>query len=182
MPCKMREPPYDVTEPIMDWTEFNRDRWAELDPDLRLEAAEKLREVIEFTGMGEELKARILEKPDSWISGRDDAPCPLCEGSGQYRRLKPGVLSYSYTGEDFHKAREDEKNLAPPEMCTHCDGGGRAPEMPLHMGFGMSVRNYLRQNGFGEDTFGVWNLDDYYIPLVERAAMDDDWFSAKYGG
>jgi hypothetical protein len=40
---------------------------------------------------------------------------------------------------------------------------------PHHFLWGMSVRNLLRQKGFGEDHFGVDNLDDFYIPLVEEA-------------
>lgn len=38
-----------------------------------------------------------------------------------------------------------------------------------HFGWGMAVRNLLREKGFGEDYFKVHNLDDIYAPLVEEA-------------
>jgi hypothetical protein len=37
-----------------------------------------------------------------------------------------------------------------------------------HFGWGMAVRNLLRQKGFGEKYFHVHNLDDIYIALVEE--------------
>ena len=40
---------------------------------------------------------------------------------------------------------------------------------PVHLGWGMAVRNELRKAGFGEDYWPIWNLDDIYVPLVERA-------------
>jgi hypothetical protein len=33
----------------------------------------------------------------------------------------------------------------------------------------MSVRNLLREKGFNEKYFGVHNLDDIYVALVEEA-------------
>lgn len=36
----------------------------------------------------------------------------------------------------------------------------------LHFGFGMGVRNLLRQGGFGDE---YWVMDDVYIPLLTRA-------------
>ena len=41
--------------------------------------------------------------------------------------------------------------------------------VPYHFYWGMSVRNTLRGRGFGEDYFGVHNLDDIYVELVEEA-------------
>ena len=38
-----------------------------------------------------------------------------------------------------------------------------------HFDWGMGVRNLLRAKGFGEKEFGVDNLDDYYVGLVEMA-------------
>jgi hypothetical protein len=38
-----------------------------------------------------------------------------------------------------------------------------------HFGWGMAVRNLLREKGFGEKYFGVHNLDDIYVALVEEA-------------
>jgi hypothetical protein len=40
---------------------------------------------------------------------------------------------------------------------------------PHHLLWGMSVRNLLRDKGFGESYFGVSNLDDIYVALVEEA-------------
>lgn len=47
-----------------------------------------------------------------------------------------------------------------------------APEewyVPFHFGWGMAVRNLLREKGFGEEYFKVHNLDDIYVALVEEA-------------
>ena len=38
-----------------------------------------------------------------------------------------------------------------------------------HFYFGMSVRNFLREHGFGEDYWPIWNLDDIYVHLLEEA-------------
>lgn len=38
-----------------------------------------------------------------------------------------------------------------------------------HHGWGTSVRNFLRQSGYGEEYFGVHNLDDIYVALIEEA-------------
>ncbi len=49
----------------------------------------------------------------------------------------------------------------------------KSPDWPAgyHMGWGMGVRNALRENGFNEDAFGVRNLDNIYVELVEQAAL-----------
>ncbi len=41
------------------------------------------------------------------------------------------------------------------------------PGTSFHFSSGMSVRNVLRQNGFGEKEFKIDNLDDIYISLIE---------------
>jgi hypothetical protein len=49
--------------------------------------------------------------------------------------------------------------------------------VPFHFSWGMAVRNLLRSKEFGEKYFGVHNLDDIYVPLVEEAlqlAVADD--------
>jgi hypothetical protein len=38
-----------------------------------------------------------------------------------------------------------------------------------HFGWGMAVRNLLREKGFGEEYFKIHNLDDIYVALVEEA-------------
>lgn len=38
-----------------------------------------------------------------------------------------------------------------------------------HFWWGMGIRNFLREKGFGEEYFGSHNLDDIYIYLVEEA-------------
>lgn len=40
---------------------------------------------------------------------------------------------------------------------------------PYHHGWGTAMRNHLRQMGFGELYFGVHNLDDIYVALIEEA-------------
>lgn len=41
--------------------------------------------------------------------------------------------------------------------------------VPYHFGWGMGVRNLLREKGFGEEYFKIHNLDDIYVALVEEA-------------
>jgi len=41
-----------------------------------------------------------------------------------------------------------------------------------HFHWGMAVRNMLRHEGFGEKYFGIKNLDDVYVELVEEAVME----------
>jgi hypothetical protein len=36
-----------------------------------------------------------------------------------------------------------------------------------HHGWGTSIRNLLRRKGFGEKYFGINNLDDIYVELIE---------------
>jgi len=40
---------------------------------------------------------------------------------------------------------------------------------PHHFLWGMAVRNLLRKEGYGEAYFGVHNLDDIYVALIEEA-------------
>lgn len=40
---------------------------------------------------------------------------------------------------------------------------------PYHFGWGMAIRNLLREKGYGEDYWPIWNLDDLYAMLVEEA-------------
>lgn len=40
---------------------------------------------------------------------------------------------------------------------------------PYHFGWGMSIRNKLRDSGFGEEFFEINNLDDIYVELIEAA-------------
>jgi len=40
-----------------------------------------------------------------------------------------------------------------------------------HSAQGMGIRNYLRQEGFGEDYWPVNNLDDIYVELIEEALV-----------
>jgi hypothetical protein len=42
-------------------------------------------------------------------------------------------------------------------------------ENRYHFMGGMSLRNHLRSNGFGEKELQVENLDDYYIDILEEA-------------
>lgn len=40
---------------------------------------------------------------------------------------------------------------------------------PYHHGWGMAMRNLLREHGLGEDYFGIDNLDCIYTFLIEDA-------------
>lgn len=41
---------------------------------------------------------------------------------------------------------------------------------PLHFGWGMAVRNFLREHGLADDRLPSGNWDDYYVQCVEAAA------------
>ena len=40
-----------------------------------------------------------------------------------------------------------------------------------HFGWGISMRNLLREHGYGEQDLGIGNLDDYYIAWIEQACL-----------
>lgn len=44
--------------------------------------------------------------------------------------------------------------------------------IPYHFHWGMSVRNRLRDAGFGEQAFGIVNLDNVYVALIEAAVKE----------
>jgi hypothetical protein len=44
--------------------------------------------------------------------------------------------------------------------------------VPYHLGWGMGVRNFFRRQGFGEEYFGVCNLDCIYVFLIEDAVRE----------
>ena len=43
--------------------------------------------------------------------------------------------------------------------------------VPYHLHWGMGVRNALREHGFSEQAFGVLNLDNVYVALIEAAVQ-----------
>ena len=45
--------------------------------------------------------------------------------------------------------------------------------IPHHFFFGMWVRNTLRSGGFDEKFFDIHNLDDIWVPLLEKAVEFD---------
>lgn len=49
--------------------------------------------------------------------------------------------------------------------------------IPHHHDGGRQTRNDLRMNGMDEAWFGVSNLDDLYVGLIELAVMGDEYFS-----
>jgi len=42
-----------------------------------------------------------------------------------------------------------------------------------HFEWGMAIRNLLRRKGFGEKYFGINNLDDIYVELIEDAIKEE---------
>jgi len=48
-----------------------------------------------------------------------------------------------------------------------------------HFGWGMAVRNLLRDNGFTDDRTKTGNLDDYYEQLVEAAVGVRDFLRVE---
>ena len=52
------------------------------------------------------------------------------------------------------------------------------------LGGGMTIRNLLRDNGFGEKDLPIENLDYIYVELIERAVMghEIDWEKEKDNG
>jgi hypothetical protein len=67
------------------------------------------------------------------------------------------MLRKEITPEDQDKMRQ-EIALTPEDWYV-----------PYHFWFGMAIRNLLREKGFGEKYWGIWNLDDIYVWLLEEA-------------
>lgn len=149
----MKEPTYDLESPIDDWNEFKAARLAELDHEKVKPAVAMLREkLVEALP---ELRDRITENPTEWIHGRKDAPCYCTKEEWEataYEPIKPVGVAWN--------------------DCFICGGSGKG-EGSLHHGWGTAIRNLLRTEGFGEEYFDVWNLDDYYTQLVELAVSEE---------
>ena len=64
-----------------------------------------------------------------------------------------------------------ESDYAPsfPEIRTAIANDPEGWNIPYHSFWGMGVRNFFRGKGFGEDYFGIDNLDCIYVQLVEDA-------------
>lgn len=43
-----------------------------------------------------------------------------------------------------------------------------------HFGWGMWIRNKLREQHFAEDDFGITNLDNIYVQLIEEAVANGE--------
>lgn len=135
--------------------------------------AQKFSEVPEFA---KELRERITEKRFGWIGGRDEIPCFVCKAEGVLQTLKPEIeaqVRYDdnlrYDDEEYEAALAIPENRGEPETCPHCEGTKVCAEPSLHHGWGTSIRNLLRQEGFGEPYFGIDNLDDFYVVFIEMA-------------
>lgn len=63
----------------------------------------------------------------------------------------------------------EELKTAVPEIKKAYDADPTGWYTGYHFGWGMAVRNLLRQKGYGEEYFGVHNLDDIYVALVVDA-------------
>jgi hypothetical protein len=79
------------------------------------------------------------------------------------QELKPD-LKYMAIG--FLKASLEEDA---DDIRHTIDKEGRDWWLHYHFGYGMFVRNLLRDNGFGEREFVIDTLDDYWAGLVEAA-------------
>jgi hypothetical protein len=148
-------------------------------PEKSAVAVETLRELFAKYPQDEitDLKARIAENPTEWIHGRPEAPCRWCKETGVLQRLTEDALnalevqklSTKAWLEEHDRLAADPKNVKETEVCPACEGTLKSPEMGMHFGWGMAIRNYLRTNGCGEAFLGVENIDDYYVELIERA-------------
>lgn len=107
-------------------------------------------------------------------------------------KRKDGLLRLRAAAVEFLKGKFDSNGQArilrdaivgawkhdPDEWWAAC-GGERVVDKdgrsyadfphPFHFREGMSIRNLLRMNGYGERELGVDNLDDVYIGLIEEA-------------
>ena len=73
--------------------------------------------------------------------------------------LKPPALAMLHT----------ELNSVLPAIKNAYRANPKEWAVDYHFGWGMAVRNLLREKGFGEDYFKIHNLDDIYVQLVEEA-------------
>lgn len=65
--------------------------------------------------------------------------------------------------------RESDYAASFPEIRKAIDDDPEHWNIPYHMWWGMSVRNFFRRQGFGEEYFGIDNLDCCYKMLIEDA-------------
>jgi hypothetical protein len=88
----------------------------------------------------------------------------LSKDPGTVERIRELIIQYPGRHEWFWHLHDDEIEMMP-------DAARRryAAMYSPHFGFGMTVRNALRRAGFGEEYFGVHNLDDIYIDVIEEA-------------
>lgn len=90
----------------------------------------------------------------------------LGKEDGTIQRIQSAIAEYG-TGEWVHHLYDSEiENLTPEQKES---GLASFYAAQGHFGFGMGVRNYLRNHGFGEKELEVDNLDDYYVAMVEEA-------------
>ncbi len=68
--------------------------------------------------------------------------------------------------------RESEYALSFPEIRKAIASYTNYWWASYHSFWGMGVRNFFRQHGFGEGFFGVHNMDCIYVPLVEAAVEE----------
>ena len=69
--------------------------------------------------------------------------------------------------------RESDYVQSFPEIRNSIAGDPDHWNIPYHSFWGMGVRNFFREEGFGEEYFGVCNLDDIYTALIEEAVREE---------
>lgn len=79
-------------------------------------------------------------------------------------KIRTLILQYGKNDWLPHLADDQIAKLSPEDLAR-----GYAGMYSPHFGWGMAVRNILRQHGFGEKELGVHNLDDIYVALVAEA-------------
>ena len=68
--------------------------------------------------------------------------------------------------------RESDYAQTFPEIRKAIAEDGEHWNVPYHLGWGMGVRNFFRQEGFGEEFFCVDNLDCCYKFLIEAGVKE----------
>ncbi len=65
--------------------------------------------------------------------------------------------------------RESDYASSFSEIRKAIDADPEGWNIPYHSFWGMGVRNFFREHGFGEKEFGIDNMDCIYVYLVEDA-------------
>jgi len=110
---------------------------------------------------------RIWKQTEEKITGEVDLNLP--ENWQKYHADKVALLRPDLRNECVQFLKVHLKRESIDKIRQAIDNDPQEWWTEYHFGYGMYIRNFLRDNGFGEKDFNIDNLDDYCVGLVEEA-------------